>query len=65
MKIILSTAFKKDYKRFSNNEVVIAEVDKVIILLAKGKPLPREYKEHPLSVIIKVIPIAMFFRTWY
>jgi mRNA interferase YafQ len=49
MRIIISTAFKKDYKRFSNNEVIISAVDKVILLLEVGNLLPKEYKEHPLK----------------
>jgi mRNA interferase YafQ len=49
MNIIISTAFKKDYKRLSNNDAIISAVDKTILQLESGKPLPKEFKEHPLK----------------
>jgi mRNA interferase YafQ len=49
MKIAVSTSFKKDYKRLSNNEKIISAIDDAIFLLAKGESLPIKYKEHPLQ----------------
>jgi addiction module RelE/StbE family toxin len=49
MKIILSTSFKKDYKRLSNNYKIISAIDNIILLLANGGLLPAKYKEHLLQ----------------
>jgi mRNA interferase YafQ len=49
MKLILSTAFKKDYKKLSNNQKVISEIDNVILLLSKGQQLSSKYREHILQ----------------
>lgn len=42
------TAFKKDYKRIKRRGYDIKLLETVIGLLASGKELPVEYKDHPL-----------------
>lgn len=43
------TAFKKDYKRIKKRGYDIRLLEKVVDMLAAGKPLPAEYKDHNLS----------------
>ena len=43
------TAFKKDYKRIKKRGYDIQLLKTVIDMLAAGKPLPAEYKDHGLS----------------
>jgi mRNA interferase YafQ len=42
-------AFKKDYKRVVKRGYHIPLMEAVIDLLAEEKPLPPQYKDHPLS----------------
>ena len=46
--IILSSQFKKDFKKFKNFPEVIEVFKKVIKILESGKRLPVKYKEHNL-----------------
>ena len=41
--------FKKDYKRIKKRGYDIRLLEKVIALLAKGQPLPAQYRDHRLS----------------
>lgn len=43
------TAFKKDYKRIKKRGYDTRLLHKVIDILAEGKQLPDEYKDHSLS----------------
>lgn len=43
------TAFKKDYKRIKKRGYDTRLLEKVIGILAEGKLLPPEYKDHDLS----------------
>ena len=43
------TAFKKDYKRIKKRGYDVRLLEKVIELLAAGKGLPGEYRDHALS----------------
>lgn len=43
------TAFKKDYKRIKKRGYDTKRLEKVIELLAAGKQLPAEYKDHGLN----------------
>lgn len=43
------TAFKKDYKRIKKRGYDVRLLEKVIELLAAGKGLPVEYRDHALS----------------
>lgn len=43
------TAFKKDYKRIKKRGYDTRLLETVIDMLAEGKPLPAEYKDHGLS----------------
>ena len=43
------TAFKRDYKRIKKRGYDTKLLEKVIDILAEGKPLPAEYSDHGLS----------------
>lgn len=43
------TTFKRDYKRIKKRGYDTRLLEKVITMLAEGKPLPLEYRDHPLS----------------
>ncbi len=43
------TAFKKDYKRIKRRGYDIRLLEKTIAILAEGRGLPPEYKDHALS----------------
>ncbi len=43
------SAFKKDYKRIKKRGYDTRLLEKVIEILASGQPLPKEYRDHPLS----------------
>ena len=43
------TAFKRDYKRIKKRGYDIRLLERTIALLAEGQPLPKEYRDHPLS----------------
>ncbi len=43
------TTFKKDYKRIKRRGYDTRLLAKAIMILAEGKPLPLEYRDHPLS----------------
>ena len=43
------TAFKKDYKRIKKRGYDTRLLEKVVGLLAEGRGLPAEYKDHALS----------------
>lgn len=43
------TAFKKDYKRIQKRGYDTRLLKRVIELLAEGRGLPLEYRDHPLS----------------
>lgn len=42
-------AFKRDYKRIKKRGYDMSLLEKVIGILAEGKPLPSQYKDHGLS----------------
>lgn len=43
------SAFKKDYKRIKKRGYDTRLLEKAITILAAGKPLPPQYRDHPLS----------------
>ena len=43
------TAFKKDYRRIKKRGYDTRLLEKVIVLLADGQSLPREYRDHALG----------------
>ena len=43
-----TTQFKKDFKLAEKRGKDLAELKVVLDLLIEGKPLPVEYKDHPL-----------------
>jgi mRNA interferase YafQ len=43
-----SSQFKKDVKRMERRGKDLASLRRVLDLLIAGKPLPTEYKDHPL-----------------
>jgi mRNA interferase YafQ len=43
-----TTQFKKDVKRAEKRGKDLAELKAVLDLLIEGKPIPPEYKDHPL-----------------
>lgn len=44
-----TTVFKKDYKRAIKRGLQMELLETVIEILAMGKPLPLEYKDHDLT----------------
>ena len=46
--LVTSSQFKKDAKRYQHDKTAQQIIRRVIDLLLSGKPLPPEYKEHPL-----------------
>ena len=48
-KVIKSTQFKKDYKRYQNNKKKIIALMKTVCMLANDEPLPKEMCPHMLS----------------
>lgn len=42
--------FKKDFKKFQHNHVLIDELDSVLTLLLAQKKLSEKYKDHALSI---------------
>lgn len=44
-----TSKFKKDYKRILKQNKDISELDNVIIKLANGEKLSKEYKDHALE----------------
>jgi mRNA interferase YafQ len=44
-----TTQFKKDVKRAKKRGKDLSELKVVLDLLIEGKPLPPEYKDHPLG----------------
>jgi mRNA interferase YafQ len=44
-----STQFKKDYKLIVKRNYDLHKLEDLLKLLISGNPLPKEYKNHPLS----------------
>lgn len=44
-----TSQFKKDYKKAQKQHLDISKLQEVIALLADGKPLPKQYLDHPLT----------------
>ena len=47
--IKVSNTFKKDVRLAQKRNLDLSQLGKVIDLLAAGQPLPRKYKDHPLT----------------
>lgn len=43
-----TSQFKKDYKLAIKRGCDINKLQKVVMILASGEPLPEEYRDHPL-----------------
>lgn len=48
-RLIPSTKFKKDVKRYQNQPKKIAALRELLKILADGTPIPRQYLPHPLQ----------------
>lgn len=48
-RILLTTQFKKDFKKCKKQNKPLADFQKVIDLLISGADLPTAYKDHPLK----------------
>lgn len=48
IKIKFTKSFKKDYKKFKHNKIVLEKLNYVIKALKDGKYLEIEYKDHAL-----------------
>ncbi len=46
--IVQTSTFRKDYALLVKQGRDMSLLEKVIDLLAEGKPLPKKYKDHPL-----------------
>ncbi|MDR0987042.1 MAG: type II toxin-antitoxin system YafQ family toxin [Ruminococcus sp.] len=44
-----TTQFKRDLKRMEKQKKDMSKLERVINILAEGKLLPSEYKDHPLN----------------
>lgn len=49
LKLVYKNSFKKDVKKLEKRHYDMSLLDKVIVLLATGEPLPAKYREHRLS----------------
>jgi len=48
LKILKTTSFKKQLKRYKHNTLVLDELDFIIEVLATEKSIPAKYKNHKL-----------------
>ena len=48
-KLIPTTKFKKDYKRYRNNPKKVEKLFEILRKLEQEEPLPPENKPHPLT----------------
>jgi mRNA interferase YafQ len=48
VKIVYTTQFKRDYKRAKKQHRALAELQKVITELARGRRLEARHRDHPL-----------------
>lgn len=44
-----SSKFKKDYKRILNNPEKLKSLNKILLKLKFGEPIPQEYRPHKLT----------------
>ena len=49
LKIEMTTAIKRDLKRYKHHEEVLLELEEVIKLLVRKKDLPTKYQDHNLK----------------
>ena len=47
--IIYTSAFKKDFKNFSNNQKIVERFKFVIDILSSGNKLPDNFRDHKLK----------------
>lgn len=47
-RLVPSTKFKKDYRRYHNHPKKVAALKALLEILQSGAPIPREYLPHPL-----------------
>ncbi len=47
-RILLSTRYKKDFKRYKNQLAKVEKILNLLRMLANGEPLPASYKAHRL-----------------
>ena len=45
----ITSKFKKDFKRYINNNEIIEEFEKVVTILVKQEKLSEKYKDHVLK----------------
>ena len=53
LKIELTTAIKKDLKKYKHQKEVLLELQEIIELLAKQKNLPAKNRDHNLTVNLR------------
>jgi mRNA interferase YafQ len=44
-----TSQFKRDFKKYKHDQMVIDELEKVVLLLRQSKKLPDKYRDHLLS----------------
>ena len=49
LKIYRTASFRKDFKRVLKQGKNSEEFEEVVAILAEGKPLPKKYKDQPLT----------------
>lgn len=49
LKRVISSRFKKDFKKIKNNKALIEEFEKVVLILANWQELPEKYLDHQLK----------------
>ena len=57
-----SGRFKKDFKRFRHDAVVVSEFTRILSLLIEDCELPEKYSDHPLHNNWEGLAIATFDR---
>jgi len=51
--IVTTRQFRKAFKKIKNNAELVDDLEKVVDLLTEDKPLPRKYKDHKLTGVLK------------
>ena len=49
LELLYTNSFKKDTKKFKNNNLIVKKVNEVIDILKNKQKLSIKYKNHPLS----------------
>lgn len=64
-----STKYKKDIKKYAKNIKFLTALYKIVTFLEQGKPIPTEYKPHPLrgeyKGCMECHVLSDFLLIWY